>query len=73
MTSRDGFERLKAKYFYIFSKDQPNLGITLDYLDQKQKTSDIEFWPLVQSYALNGRQLSLQIVKFSVPLYKEKY
>lgn len=52
---RDEFEILKTKIFYKFSQNFKKLGVLLDYEDEKQSVEDIENWPLVQSFALDGK------------------
>ena len=48
------FEILKAKYFLVFSKQFKKIGVVLDQKDEKKNVNDIEKWPLIQSFALDG-------------------
>lgn len=52
--TRDQFEILKSKKFYQFSQNFDKIGIILDYEEDKQNVNNIETWPLVQTFSLDG-------------------
>lgn len=51
---RDQFEILKSKKFYQFSQNFNKIGIILDYEEDKENVNNIETWPLVQTFSLDG-------------------
>jgi hypothetical protein len=62
----------------MFSKKFNNLGVTLDYKDDKKTVSDVETWPLVQSFALEGVgngffSMSKQILVDVMPLLQKLF
>ena len=61
---RDDFEILKTKVFYKFSQNYQRLGVLLDYQDEKASAEDIENWPLVQSFALDGTCLNQPDIQY---------